>query len=360
MDKKEFEKKYVGENKFVYCKNEEDFKEFLQLVDGFGFLACFGDNYSKVGLKIGDAVNLKHGYCCKHNDSQIHNLELIEFESQKDIDFNLKMKLRDRFIELYVGKDKVVRCHNENEIMDCSKMAKKFGFDVFGGKECSCVEEMLSWDKYVEGTPCFYFYANKIVLDNCTDHKIVDYDVKWDKPKTQNVGVSACGFELEVEDQKEFSILEVAKITEGNPDIVFWVVGLPKTGNDCVRFAYYNKNYGDALCWCKSDTLDVFQPVVFNCSAMSLKFSKIKPKQYSNVEKLIAKEIDPEFGWMVREDNDWIYLHMSKPKFDKSESMWVSNGDSERLIAFSHLYKAININDPEPTSIADIVGEVDG
>jgi hypothetical protein len=76
-------------------------------------------------------------------------------------------------------------------------------------------------------------------------------------------------------------------------------------------------------------------------------------KEFTNDEKIIAKNIDKNYKWMARDRDGSLYAYEEKPKKAKIAEMWYA-GCCSTLITFSHMFPAIKWEDEEPTRISDI------
>lgn len=80
-------------------------------------------------------------------------------------------------------------------------------------------------------------------------------------------------------------------------------------------------------------------------------------KEFTNDEKIIARNISKEYKWIARDDNGDLCIYKEKPK--KSKCIWnISSGNLfdklETLTAFNHMFSSIKWEDDEPVLIKDI------
>ena len=80
-------------------------------------------------------------------------------------------------------------------------------------------------------------------------------------------------------------------------------------------------------------------------------------KEFSEDEKIIARNINKKYEWMARDRNGCLYIFNEKPK--KLLNVWNVIFDGlpyrfEKLVAFSHMFSSVKWGDDEPTRICDI------
>ena len=76
--------------------------------------------------------------------------------------------------------------------------------------------------------------------------------------------------------------------------------------------------------------------------------------ELSDVERAILENVDKEYRYIVREENDKLYLFGRKP--NKFCRVWVSNvPTAASMYQFNHLFKMVKWEDEEPTLIADLL-----
>lgn len=80
-------------------------------------------------------------------------------------------------------------------------------------------------------------------------------------------------------------------------------------------------------------------------------------KEFTEDEKVIARNIDKKFKWMVRGKNGLLFAHPYKPTKEEELGYWY--GDSRYYVSVSalfgkELFKSIKWEDDEPTRICDI------
>lgn len=79
-------------------------------------------------------------------------------------------------------------------------------------------------------------------------------------------------------------------------------------------------------------------------------------KNFTEDEKIIARNIDKKYKWIARDSNGNLYVYGEKPeKIDQYWEMPIMNGSFfYNLIAFNHMFSSIKWADDEPTRISDI------
>ena len=70
-------------------------------------------------------------------------------------------------------------------------------------------------------------------------------------------------------------------------------------------------------------------------------------------EKVILQSIDPQFKYIARDKNGFLYLYYDEPK--KEEKSWYPESDYSDLCAFNHLFKNVSWEDEEATLIQDLL-----
>ncbi len=74
-------------------------------------------------------------------------------------------------------------------------------------------------------------------------------------------------------------------------------------------------------------------------------------KEFSEDEKVIARNINKEYRWIARDSDGGLCIYKEKPK--KSGSTNIGSGFTE-MFAFDHMFGTIRWEDDEPTLIKDI------
>lgn len=80
-------------------------------------------------------------------------------------------------------------------------------------------------------------------------------------------------------------------------------------------------------------------------------------KEFSEDEKVIARNINKEYRWIARDSDGVLCIYKEKPK--KSGSIWNIRSGAykiETLDGFSYMFLAIKWEDDEPTRISGIYG----
>lgn len=76
-------------------------------------------------------------------------------------------------------------------------------------------------------------------------------------------------------------------------------------------------------------------------------------KEFSEDEKIIARNIDQKYKWIARDDDGSLWVFVNKP--DKVNGNWYESSIESSLIkAFSHMFLSIKCGDDKPTLIRDI------
>lgn len=76
-------------------------------------------------------------------------------------------------------------------------------------------------------------------------------------------------------------------------------------------------------------------------------------KDFTEDEKIIARNINKKYKWITRNSYGNIYVHQKKPT--KSDTCWnEAFSRSGELFAFNHLFPSIKWEDKEPVLISDI------
>ena len=75
-------------------------------------------------------------------------------------------------------------------------------------------------------------------------------------------------------------------------------------------------------------------------------------KEFTEDEKIIARNIDKNYKWMARDNNGALYVYREKP--EKEDATWLNMDSFSQLTVLSHLFPAIKWGDEEPTLISDI------
>lgn len=76
-------------------------------------------------------------------------------------------------------------------------------------------------------------------------------------------------------------------------------------------------------------------------------------KEFTEDEKIIARNIDKKYKWISRNSYGNIYVHQNKPM--KLNACWdEAFTRSGEFFVFNHMFKSIKWEDDEPTRISDI------
>lgn len=72
-------------------------------------------------------------------------------------------------------------------------------------------------------------------------------------------------------------------------------------------------------------------------------------------EKIILENIDSNFKWIARGENNYLFCHERKPMKSKVDRMMFLDGGNFSRIPFDNLFKFIKWEDDQPHSIEDIL-----
>ena len=94
------------------------------------------------------------------------------------------------------------------------------------------------------------------------------------------------------------------------------------------------------------------------CSVCKLDWLKAEHKEkitLSETERIILENIDKNYKWIARDENNYLYVYENKPT--REESRWKNNGIDlyEDIFVFNHLFQFITWNDSEPYNIAELL-----
>lgn len=70
-------------------------------------------------------------------------------------------------------------------------------------------------------------------------------------------------------------------------------------------------------------------------------------------EKVILQNIDPQFKYIARDENGFLYVFADRPK--KLSTYWNLDFDFAELGGLSHLFENVKWEDEEPTLIKDLL-----
>lgn len=77
-------------------------------------------------------------------------------------------------------------------------------------------------------------------------------------------------------------------------------------------------------------------------------------KEFTNNEKIVAKNINKEYKWMARDKSGILCAFIHKPYKDHIVNRWNSEGPICEMAAFDWMFKSITWCDEDPTLIRDI------
>lgn len=72
-----------------------------------------------------------------------------------------------------------------------------------------------------------------------------------------------------------------------------------------------------------------------------------KPIVFTEDEKVILKNLPPDFKWITRDASNWLYVYTNKPA--KTSELWEADmGDMENVTVYDHLFDSVQWSDDEP------------
>ncbi len=81
-----------------------------------------------------------------------------------------------------------------------------------------------------------------------------------------------------------------------------------------------------------------------------------EPIRLTDDEIVILKNIDKEFQWIARDENELLYCSTQKPFRNKEMKCWAyGKGYCTSLTAFKHLFKFVQWSDKEPYNIDELL-----
>ena len=94
-----------------------------------------------------------------------------------------------------------------------------------------------------------------------------------------------------------------------------------------------------------------------DCIERWLKAEHKEPITLSEAERIILENIDEDYKWIARDENNYLYVYENKPT--KEESRWKNNGIDlyEDIFVFNHLFQFITWEDSTPYNIAELLEE---
>ena len=95
-----------------------------------------------------------------------------------------------------------------------------------------------------------------------------------------------------------------------------------------------------------------------DCEDCTINWLKSEHKEkitLSETERIILENIDKNYKWIARDENNYLYVYENKPT--REESRWKNNGIDlyEDIFVFNHLFQFITWNDSEPYNIAELL-----
>ena len=95
-------------------------------------------------------------------------------------------------------------------------------------------------------------------------------------------------------------------------------------------------------------------PILANNMDTTCKLVWERKPELSEVERVILENVDKEYKYIAREENNDLYLCGRKPhKFCK---VWISNAPIDAsMCQFNHLFGMVKWEDDEPTLISDLL-----
>lgn len=77
-------------------------------------------------------------------------------------------------------------------------------------------------------------------------------------------------------------------------------------------------------------------------------------KEFTDDEKIIARNIDKEYKWMARDKSGFLMVFAQKPYKDTAFEYWTSSHQTGGVSVFKEIFKSITWEDKGPTLIEDI------
>lgn len=76
-------------------------------------------------------------------------------------------------------------------------------------------------------------------------------------------------------------------------------------------------------------------------------------KEFTDDEKIVARNIDKKYKWIARDKFDNLFVFNQKPHKNAS-CVWVGGTKWHDMFVLNHMFKLITWEDAEPTLIRDI------
>lgn len=96
-----------------------------------------------------------------------------------------------------------------------------------------------------------------------------------------------------------------------------------------------------------------------NCIYPWLQLEHKEPITLSEAERIILENIDKEYKWICRDEDNYLRLFNEEPKKDIKGNVWVAkiiHKNSDILLdAFNHLFQFITWEDEQPYNIEEIL-----
>lgn len=113
------------------------------------------------------------------------------------------------------------------------------------------------------------------------------------------------------------------------------------------------------LCKC-NDLIHGCEECLFrgDCQVLRNKWANteyIEPIKLTIAEKIILENLDSNFKWIARHENNYLFCHERKPIKSKVDRMMFLGGGNFSRIPFDNLFKFIKWEDDQPHLIEDIL-----
>ena len=93
---------------------------------------------------------------------------------------------------------------------------------------------------------------------------------------------------------------------------------------------------------------EVFKPVEIHD-----KPKETKPSLLTEDERVILRNLEDDYKWIVRDETGWLTIHEMYPYINNHHN-WVSNGDSNFFDLFNHIFQFIKWGD-KPYNIEELL-----
>ncbi len=91
------------------------------------------------------------------------------------------------------------------------------------------------------------------------------------------------------------------------------------------------------------------------CISKWLKSERKEKITLSEAERIILENIDKDYKWICRDENNYLFVFENKPT--KGKSIWKANGLDlyEDIFVFNHLFQFITWEDKQPYNIEELL-----